>query len=99
VIDELIGHQASGQAGQHQASAIGARVMAAVEERLVIALATAVAALDQQSQITTARLEPLLSLAVPHSMPRTCPNPSSLTPTSRTAGAHANIQEHHRSTG
>jgi predicted ArsR family transcriptional regulator len=59
VIDELMGHQASGRAGRHQASAIGAhyrhttpemaaRVVAAVEERLVIVLATAEAALDQQ---------------------------------------------------
>jgi hypothetical protein len=59
VIDELMGHQASGRSGRHQASAIGAhyrhttsemaaRVMAAVEERLVVVLATAEAALDQQ---------------------------------------------------
>jgi integrase len=59
VIDELMGHQASGRAGRHQASAIGAhyrhttpemaaRVVAAVEERLVVVLATAEAALDQQ---------------------------------------------------
>ena len=47
-----MGHQASGRSGRHQASAIGAhyrhttpemaaRVVAAVEERLVIVLATA----------------------------------------------------------
>jgi hypothetical protein len=53
-----MGHQASGRAGRHDASAIGAhyrhtapemaaRVVAAVEERLVIVLA-AEAALDQQ---------------------------------------------------
>jgi ABC-type multidrug transport system ATPase subunit len=59
VIDELMGHQPSGRAGRHEASAIGAhyrhttpemaaRVVAAVEERLVIVLATAEAALDQQ---------------------------------------------------
>jgi integrase len=59
VIDELMGHQPSGRSGRHQASAIGApyrhttpemaaRVVAAVEERLVIVLATAEAALDQQ---------------------------------------------------
>jgi predicted ArsR family transcriptional regulator len=59
VIDELMGHQASGRTGRHQASAIGAhyrhttpemaaRVVAAVEERLVVVLATAEAALDQQ---------------------------------------------------
>jgi integrase len=59
VIDELMGHQASGRAGRHQASAIGAhyrhttpemaaRVVAAVEERLVVVLATAEAALDRQ---------------------------------------------------
>jgi integrase len=58
VIDELMGHQASGRSGRHQASAIGAyyrhttsetaaRVIAAVEERLVVVLATAEAALDQ----------------------------------------------------
>ena len=54
-----MGHQASGRSGRHQASAIGAhyrhttpemaaRVVAAVEERLVIVLATAEVALDQQ---------------------------------------------------
>ena len=59
VIDELMGHQPSGRAGRHEASAIGAhyrhttpemaaRVVAAVEERLVIVLATAEAALDRQ---------------------------------------------------
>jgi hypothetical protein len=59
VIDELMGHQATGRSGRHQASAIGAhyrhttpemaaRVVAAVEERLVVVLATAEAALDQQ---------------------------------------------------
>ena len=59
VIDELMGHQASGRSGRHQASAIGAhyrhttpemaaRVVAAVEQRLVIVLATAEAALDKQ---------------------------------------------------
>jgi predicted ArsR family transcriptional regulator len=59
VIDELMGHQASGRSGRHQASAIGAHyrhttpemaagVVAAVEERLVIVLATAEVALDQQ---------------------------------------------------
>jgi integrase len=59
VIDELMGHQASGRSGRHQASAIGAhyrhttpemaaRVVAAIEERLVIVLATAEVALDQQ---------------------------------------------------
>jgi integrase len=59
VIDELMGHQASGRSGQHQASAIGAhyrhttpemaaRIVAAVEERLVVVLATAETALDQQ---------------------------------------------------
>jgi hypothetical protein len=59
VIDELMGHQASGQAGRHEASAIGAhyrhttpematRVVTAVEERLAVVLATAETALDQQ---------------------------------------------------
>ena len=59
VIDELMGHQATGRSGRHQASAIGAhyrhttpemaaRVTAAVKERLVIVLAIAEAALDQQ---------------------------------------------------
>jgi integrase len=59
VIDELMGHQASGRSGRHQASAIGAhyrhttpemaaRVVAAVEQRLDVVLATAEAALDQQ---------------------------------------------------
>jgi len=59
VIDELIGHQATGRAGRHQASAIGAhyrhttlemaaRLVAAVEERLVVVLETAEAALDQK---------------------------------------------------
>jgi hypothetical protein len=32
-----------------------------------------------QSRITTARLKPLLSLAVPYSMPQTCPNSTSRT--------------------
>ena len=55
-----MGHQASGRAGRHPGSAIGAhyrhttpemaaRVVAAVEERLVVVLVTAEAALDQQS--------------------------------------------------
>jgi predicted ArsR family transcriptional regulator len=59
VIDELMGHQASGRVGRNPGSAIGAhyrhttpemaaRVVAAVEERLVVVLATAEAALDQQ---------------------------------------------------
>jgi integrase len=59
VSDELMGHQASGRSGRHQASAIGAhyrhttpemaaRIVAAVEQRLVIVLATAEAALDKQ---------------------------------------------------
>jgi hypothetical protein len=59
VVDELMGHQPSGRAGRHAGSAIGAhyrhitpemaaRVMAAVEERLVVVLATAEAALDRQ---------------------------------------------------
>ena len=59
VIDELMGHQASGRPGQQRGSAMGAhyrhttpemaaRVVAAIEERLVIVLATAEAALDQQ---------------------------------------------------
>jgi Fe2+ or Zn2+ uptake regulation protein len=59
VIDELMGHQASGRSGRHQASTIGAhyrhttpemaaRVVTAVEQRLVIVLAKAEAALDQQ---------------------------------------------------
>ena len=54
-----MGHQASGRAGRHQGSAIGAhyrhttpematRLVAAVEERLAVVLATAEAALDQQ---------------------------------------------------
>jgi hypothetical protein len=54
-----MGHQASGRAGRHEASAIGAhyrhttpemaaRVMIAVEERLVVVLATAEAAFDRQ---------------------------------------------------
>jgi integrase len=58
VIDELMSHQASGRTGRHQASAMGAhyrhttpemaaRVVAAVEQRLVAVLATAEAALDQ----------------------------------------------------
>jgi integrase len=59
VIDELMGHQASGRSGRHQASAIGAhyrhttpematRVLTALEERLVVVLVTAEAALDRQ---------------------------------------------------
>ena len=59
VIDELMGHQASGRTGRYPGSAIGAhyrhttpemaaRVVAAVEERLVVVLATAEAAVDQQ---------------------------------------------------
>jgi hypothetical protein len=59
VIDELMGHQASGRSGLHQASAIGAhyrhstpemagRVVAAVEERLVVVVATAETAFDQE---------------------------------------------------
>ena len=59
VIDELMGHQPSGRSGRHEASAIGAhyrhttpemaaRVVVAVEERLVIVLTTAEADLDQQ---------------------------------------------------
>jgi hypothetical protein len=59
VIDELMGHQASGRSGRHQVSVIGAhyrhttpemaaRVVAALEERLVVVVATAEAALDQQ---------------------------------------------------
>jgi Phage integrase family len=58
VIDELMGHQATGRAGRHPGSAIGAhyrhttpemaaRVVVAVEERLVVVLATAEAALEQ----------------------------------------------------
>jgi hypothetical protein len=54
-----MGHQASGRAGWHQGSAIGAhyrhttpematRLVAAVEERLAVVLATAEVALDQQ---------------------------------------------------
>jgi len=59
VIDELMGHQASGRFGRHPGSAIGAhyrhttpemaaRIVAAVEERLVVVLATAETALDRQ---------------------------------------------------
>jgi predicted ArsR family transcriptional regulator len=59
VIDELMGHQASGRVGRHPGSAIGAhyrhttpemaaRLVAAIEERLVVVLATAEAAVDQQ---------------------------------------------------
>jgi hypothetical protein len=59
VIDELMGHQASGRSGSHQASAIGtdhrnttpemaARVTAAVEERLVVTLGDSAGHLDQQ---------------------------------------------------
>jgi integrase len=59
VIDEVMGHQASGRSGGHRGSTIGvhyrhttaemaARVVAAVEERLVVVLATAETALDQQ---------------------------------------------------
>ena len=59
VIDEVMGHQASGRAGRHRGSAIGAhyrhttpematRLVAAVEECLAVVLATAEAALDQQ---------------------------------------------------
>jgi predicted ArsR family transcriptional regulator len=59
VIDELMGHQASGRVGRHPGSAIGAhyrhttpemaaRVVAAIEERLTVVLATAEAAFDQQ---------------------------------------------------
>jgi integrase len=59
VIDEVMGHQASGRSGRHRGSTIGAhyrhttpemaaRVVAAVEERLVVVLATAETALDQQ---------------------------------------------------
>jgi Fe2+ or Zn2+ uptake regulation protein len=58
VIDELMGHQASGRSGRHRGSTIGAhyrhttpemaaRIVAAVEERLVVVLATAESALDQ----------------------------------------------------
>jgi hypothetical protein len=54
-----MGHQASGRVGRHQASTIGAhyrhttpemaaRVVTAVEQRLVIVLTTAEATLDQQ---------------------------------------------------
>ena len=54
-----MGHQASGRSGRQQASAIGAhyqhttpemaaRVVTAVEQRLVIVLAMAETALDQQ---------------------------------------------------
>jgi hypothetical protein len=54
-----MGHQASGRTGRHRGSAIGAhyrhttpemanRVVAAVKERLVVVLAMAQAALDQQ---------------------------------------------------
>jgi integrase len=58
VTDEVMGHQASGRAGRHRGSAIGAhyrhttsemaaRVVTAVEERLAVVLATAEAILDQ----------------------------------------------------
>ena len=54
-----MGHQASGRSGRHQASALGAhsrhttpemaaRVVIAVEQRLVVVLAAAEAALDRQ---------------------------------------------------
>jgi hypothetical protein len=54
-----MGHQASGRSGRHQASDIGAhyrhttpemaaRVVVAVEDRLLVVLATAEAALGQQ---------------------------------------------------
>ena len=52
-----------------------------------------------QSQITTARLEPPLSLAVPYFKPQACPNPSRMTPPPGTAVAHANGQNHHTSSG
>jgi integrase len=57
VIDELMGHQASGRSGRHQASGahyrhttpeMAARVLTGVEDRLVVVLATAEAALDRQ---------------------------------------------------
>jgi hypothetical protein len=59
VIDEVMGHQASGRSGRHQGSTIGAhyrhttpemaaRLVGAVEERLLVVLATAETALDQQ---------------------------------------------------
>jgi integrase len=59
IIDEVMGHQASERIGRHRGSAIGAhyrhttpemaaRVVIAVEERLVVVLAMAQAALDQQ---------------------------------------------------
>jgi integrase len=59
VIDELMGHQASGRTGRHAGSAIGAhyrhttpemaaRITTAIEERLVVVLTTAGVALDQQ---------------------------------------------------
>jgi integrase len=58
VIDEVMGHQASGRSGRHRGSTIGThyrhttpematRLVAAVEERLVVVLATAETALDQ----------------------------------------------------
>jgi integrase len=57
VIDEAMGHQATGRAGRHRGTAIGAhyrhttpemaaRVVAAIEERLAIVVQTAEAALD-----------------------------------------------------
>jgi integrase len=57
VIDEVMGHQATGRAGRHRGGAIGAhyrhatpemaaRVVAAIEERLLIVVQTAKAALD-----------------------------------------------------
>jgi hypothetical protein len=57
VIDEVMGHQATGRAGRHRGSAIGAhyrhttpemaaRVVTAIEERLAIVVQTAEATLD-----------------------------------------------------
>lgn len=57
VIDEVMGHQATGRAGRHRGSAIGAhyrhttpemasRLVAAIEARLAIVVQTAEAALD-----------------------------------------------------
>jgi integrase len=60
VIDEVMGHQATGRAGRHRGSAIGAhyrhttpemaaRVVTAIEEGLAIVVQTAEAALDNAS--------------------------------------------------
>jgi predicted ArsR family transcriptional regulator len=67
VIDELMGHQASGRTGQHQASAIGAhyrhttpemaaRIATVIEQRLRLVLEVAEHALEAQPSRSTQRV-------------------------------------------